>query len=122
MNVEVCGRGAGKTYRLVQWVKDGEETDSYPGWSRVLLTHSIDEAQRLRSEYELDYRQVFSYAEWRDAHLGPKPVDIAVDNVDLLLMGYFRSMPSLIAMTGSNITPPPTEMPPEIADLYRGQQ
>jgi len=101
MRVIVNGRQAGKTYALVQWVKEGEQTNSYPGWSRVILTHTIDEAQRLRGLYELDYRQVFSVSEWRTARLGRRPVDVALDNADLVLASYLGQMPAKIAMTGS---------------------
>lgn len=100
MRVIVNGRQAGKTYSLVQWVKDGEETDSYPGWSRVILSHTLAEADRLRRLYELDYRQVFSVEEWRSARLGPKRVDIAVDNADLVLATYLQQMPSALSITG----------------------
>ena len=101
MRVIVNGRQAGKTYALVQWVKEGEQTNSYPGWSRVILTHTIDEAQRLRGLYELDYRQVFSVSEWRTARLGRRPVDVALDNADLVLASYLGQMSAKIAMTGS---------------------
>lgn len=100
MKVIVSGRQAGKTYALVQWVKEGEQTDSYPGWSRVILTHSILEAARLRADYDLDYRQVFSVAEWQKAHLGRKLVEIGVDNADLVLAAHIGQTPRQITITG----------------------
>ena len=103
MEVFAWGRQAGKTYTLVEWVKEGVETDSYPGWSRVLLTHSLDEAQRLRTRYDLDYRQVFFVGEWQRARLGRKPVQVALDNADLVLMAYLGQMPSQITVTGRSI-------------------
>lgn len=101
MRVIVNGRQAGKTHALMKWVKEGEETDSYPGWSRVILTHSLEEAQRLRTLYDLDYRQVFSVNEWKNARLGRKPVDVAVDNADLILAHMIGQYPSQVAMTGT---------------------
>jgi hypothetical protein len=101
MRVIARGRQAGKTYDLVQWVKEGEQTDSYPGWSRVLLCHSLDEAQRIRELYDLDYRQVFGVNEWRGARLGPKTVEVAIDNVDLILLSLIGQHPTQISMTGS---------------------
>jgi len=100
MRVIVNGRQAGKTHALVQWVKEGEQTDSYPGWTRVILTHSLEEAQRLRNLYDLEYRQVFSMGEWKNARLGRKPVDVAVDNVDMILAHMIGQYPSQVAMTG----------------------
>jgi hypothetical protein len=94
------GRQAGKTYDLRGWVKQGVETDSYPGWSRVILTHSLEEAQRLRTAYDLDYRQVFSVEEWRSARLGRRPVEVALDNADLVLAQMLGQMPRIISVTG----------------------
>ena len=104
MKIIVRGRQAGKTYDLIQWVKEGEETDSYPGWSRILLCHSLDEAQRIRTQYDVDYRQVFSVSEWQNARMGRKSIEIAVDNADLVLMGFLGQMPTQIAMTGTTLT------------------
>ena len=101
MKVIVNGRQSGKTHTLVEWIKEGEETDSYPGWSRILLCHSLEEAQRIRQLYDLDYRQVFAVSEWKTARMGRKPVDIAVDNVDLILTSYLGQHPAQIAMTGT---------------------
>jgi hypothetical protein len=100
VNVIVNGRQSGKTYRLIQWVKEGEQTDSYPGWSRILLCHSLDEAQRLRTQYDLDYRQVFSVSEWQHARKGRKPVEVALDNADLVLGMLLGQRPSYISLTG----------------------
>lgn len=100
MKVVVNGRQSGKTFQVVQWLKEGVETDSYPGWSRVLLCHSIEEADRLRKDYDLDYRQVFSVREWQGAHLGRKPVEVALDNADLVLAHLLGQHPSYITMTG----------------------
>lgn len=101
MKVIVNGRQSGKTYALVQWVREGVATDSYPGWSRVILTITINEAERLRRDYELDYRQVFSVNEWQTARIGRKPVEIAVDNADLVLASYLGQHPAQITLTGS---------------------
>ena len=100
MKVTANGRQAGKTYALVEWVREGERTDSYPGWSRVILTHSCDEARRVRSLYRLDYRQVFSVNEWKDFRLGSGSVEIAVDNVDILLHHMIDQRPNIVTMTG----------------------
>ena len=94
------GRRAGKTHDLIQWVKQGEKMETYPGWSRVILTHSLQEAQRLRTEFDVDYRQVFSVAEWRSARLGNRPVEVALDNADLVLAEVLGQMPRIIAVTG----------------------
>ena len=88
MEVVHKGRGEGKTEELVEWVKRGVATTSYPYWSRVLLVHSLDAAQRIRvqgNKYGLDYNQVFALREWANARLGILPVEIAIDNVEFLI-------------------------------------
>lgn len=85
MKFIVLPRQAGKTHMLVEWVRKGVETRSYPFWSRVILTPNIREADRIRGEYQLDYTQVYSLDEWRTAHLGPRSVEIGVDNLDWVL-------------------------------------
>lgn len=94
------GRQAGKTYDLMQWVKQGEQTNSYPGWSRVILTHSLEDAQRLRTQYDLDYRQVFAVSEWKNIRLGNGAVEVALDNADLVLAQMLGQMPRIISVTG----------------------
>lgn len=101
MKVIARPRQAGKTYELIQWLKGGERTDSYPGWSRILLCHSLEEAQRIRTAGQLDYRQVFSVEEWRSARIGQKPVEVAVDNADLVLASLIGQYPTHISVTGS---------------------
>lgn len=100
MKIIVRPRQGGKTRELIRWVKEGKPTGSYPFWSRIILCHTFDEAQRLRTEGSLEYRQVFSVREWRQSHIGPDPMEIAVDNVDLVLMDYLGMMPSHITLNG----------------------
>ena len=102
MRVIARGRQAGKTYDLIQWVKEGRETNQYPGWSRVLLCHTLAEAQRIRTSYDVDYRQVFAVSEWTTEYIPLRhEVQIAVDNADLVLASLLGQMPTQIAVTGS---------------------
>lgn len=98
-------RQGGKTRTAVEWVLEGERTDSYPGWSRILICHSIEESARIRADYpDLDYQQVFSWAEWANVHPGFKPVSIAIDNADMILSRLLRGHTvSVITGTGEAI-------------------
>lgn len=99
--IVVRPRQAGKTSAAVQWVREGVSTNSYPFWSRVLLVPSIHEAGRIRKDYpELDYRQVFSFAEWRNARLGRMPVEVAVDNVEALIAQTIGQRASFLTLNG----------------------
>lgn len=100
MEVIVNGRQAGKTYRLVEWVKQGEQIDSYPGWSRVIVVQSVGEALLLRRDYGLNVRQVLSLKEWGENRAGNSQVEIALDNADLVLGEILRKLPSVVSITG----------------------
>jgi hypothetical protein len=100
--VIVRPRQAGKTYEMVQWVKQGEPTRSYPFWSRIILCPTLEMAQRLRTDetYGLDYTQVFGVDEWRRARKGPLPVEVAIDNLDLFLAIGLGQTPAVVTVTG----------------------
>lgn len=101
MEMIVRPRQAGKTYKAVKWVMAGDKTTSYPGWSRVLLCHDLASANHVREVYPtLDYHQVFSFEEWQNARLGPRQVEVAVDNADLVLQRLLRQPVSLATVTG----------------------
>jgi len=102
VRVIVRGRQASKTYESVQWVLAGEPTDSYPGWSRVLLCMSIGEADHVRAQFSaLDYRQVFGFEEWRRARLGKLSVEVMVDDADLILASTLGQSISGMTVTGT---------------------
>jgi hypothetical protein len=92
VKIFVTPRKAGKTHRLIEWVKQGSKTSQYPGWTRIILVHSLREAERLRgshSPYGLDYRQVFSVEEYRNkARFGHQPIEIGVDNIEIILSSF----------------------------------
>lgn len=87
----IRGRGQYKTTTAVEWVKQGKRTKKWPGWSRVLITHNMQEADRLRNTMRevlgLDYHQVFFWDEWiQSAHgLVGGRVEVAIDNADIIL-------------------------------------
>lgn len=86
MKIFVSGRRAGKTYKTIEWVKQGKEIRGYPYWDRVILTISIAEADRLRKQYNLDYRQVFSVHEWQHRRHGTgRQTEVVLDNADIIL-------------------------------------
>lgn len=102
MKVIVRPRQAGKTTELVEWVKQGEATNSYPFWTRIILCPTVDMAQRLRhgvNEYGLDYTQVFSFGEWQRARKGRLPVEVAIDNLDLIIADALGHPAALATVT-----------------------
>jgi hypothetical protein len=101
MKVIVSSRRAGKTYKMVEWVKQGEKSIHYPYWTRIILAHNIAEADHLRREYELDYHQVFSVDEWADRRRGSRhEPEIAVDNAEFLLTRILGSAIHQVSITG----------------------
>lgn len=104
MRVLAWPRKWGKTYALVRWVKQGNKTNSYPFWDRVIITFNLREADRLRKDHGLDYRQVFSAEEWQHARKGSKPVEVGIDNVDILLRSMYGDV-EMITVTGVSEEP-----------------
>lgn len=89
MKVLYWPRRSGKTTKLALWVKEGERTDSYPGWNRVMLVPTAQEALHVRQQYKLDSHQIFSFDEWRTAYARAFPADarieVAVDRAETLI-------------------------------------
>lgn len=99
-------RIGGKTTEAVEWVLAGEPTDSYPFWSRVLLVPTIEAADQARKRFPaLDYRQVFAWSEWRQARLGARPVEVALDNADILIAQTIGQVARFVTITGCPIPP-----------------
>jgi hypothetical protein len=103
MQVFVSGRQTGKTHLLAEWAKNGTRVDSYPGWSRIILTTDLREADRLRgpgNPFGLDYHQVFSVTEWRNGRFRFPDLQVGVDNIDIVLAGLLRSRVDVGTITG----------------------
>lgn len=90
----VGGRQSGKTSRLLEWVAEGEPREGYPFWSRVLVVHNRQEVLRLRSIiradperplFEDDPHRVYDLDDWRSAHIQQRDVEVALDNLDLMI-------------------------------------
>jgi hypothetical protein len=108
----VGGRRSGKTTESLKWLKEAKRVDAYPFWDRVLLTFSTDEAQRLRIQLRreaertgvpdsgLYYNLVYSFEEWRRAHLGSSwEGAVAVDNAEFILQKYLNHGQHLAIVT-----------------------
>jgi hypothetical protein len=105
MRIFVAGRGAGKTHELVRWVKEGERTPRYPGWSRILLTHSVNQSVYVREKWELDPHQIMSVQEWQARYrpaFASSRLEIGVDNAELILEHFLDTAISVAAMTGES--------------------
>jgi hypothetical protein len=64
---------------------------SYPGWSRVIVTHNDGAAERLREAHNLDTYQAISFREWT-MMTGVNPAtEVAIDNADMILRTAMRS-------------------------------
>lgn len=104
-------RQNGKTSELIEWVKGGAEVPGYPGWSRVLLVSSLQQADLLRGldhGRPLAYHQVFTFDEWRDrARYGrSRDVEVAVDNAEEALALYFGERPAVVSINDDSSEEP----------------
>lgn len=118
MKVLTTERGEGKSTELLHWLLRGDPRDHWPGWSRVIVVSTSREARLLafhhqRSEYlhelmlarggpELD-KLILVYGSDVRPHLLDR-VEVAVDNVDLLLAGLLFKTPAVITMTGEPVS------------------
>lgn len=100
MKIDVRPRQAGKTYALVEWVREGVEDPTWPFWTRIIVTHSEDEARRIRRYYDLDDHQVFCFRDWQGRYrYSAAAPEIAIDNLDLILSNLgIRA--DIVTMTG----------------------
>lgn len=91
-------RGGGKTTRLVEWQKGGKEQ----GKRRVILTATEADAEWLRREHGLVRSAAMSVERARTTLLAGQDVEIAVDNVDIVLRGLLRlqQTPKVVTFTG----------------------
>ena len=97
MKVIAGGRGSGRTTKLVEWLKGGRRLESYPYWSRVVLTPTERQALWLRNEVIRRYlgrpgpsgitHAVFSIDQWLRARGSNPEVEVAIDNVEEILWG-----------------------------------
>lgn len=107
MRVIVKPRQAGKTHELVEWVKKGAGTTWSPYHERIIIVH--DQATKLWmiDKFKLRKTQVYSWAEWRNVHLGPRSQpEVMIDNVDILLQNMFGPLSRLKGFTltgGENV-------------------
>lgn len=80
LNIINSGRGAGKTYRLVQWVLEDPE-------NRVIYCRNAQQAAHLRQQYGLTPRQtVTPEGVYRGDLRGRRP-SLAVDDAETLITG-----------------------------------
>jgi hypothetical protein len=102
MKVIAAARKTGKTQQAVDWVLEGERVHGYPGWSRVLLVHNLEEVVRLRDQFSLDPKQIFSLHEWQRASNVHPETEVAIDNVDMYLHNLIgrHGVPTLVTITG----------------------
>lgn len=91
----VAGRREGKTTQVILWLAGAHKVEGNPGWSRILLTFSKTEADRLRMDYPVFARRIFSLREW--THTAARglggDLEIAIDNADMILqdlVGFHR--------------------------------
>lgn len=115
MDVILGDRQTGKTTKLVEWLIQGHAIHSYPGWSRILVcaNHAqVRWATDAVKEMTADWPKVRSTWDLRKAVWGlgdlngagirgvSREVEIAVDNLDMVVAMYLSRMPVVVSMTG----------------------
>jgi len=94
------GRRRGKTTKTIKWLLEGEQTNIFPYWSRVMLVANGAERVQLIDKFNLNPRQVFVWDDWKHAAGIDRSVDVAIDNADLILKQMMRGHEiAIITMT-----------------------
>lgn len=81
MEIIAGGRGSGKTHRLAEWVKAGRCV----GKRRVIVTVTQAEARRIAKDHNLSLANVCRWEDIQRNIRGSGEVEIAFDNLDLIL-------------------------------------
>lgn len=114
MDVVVGLRGAGKTFRLVEWLTEGHPIPGDPKWSRMIIAAAMDPkyyerqaspelVRRLWQVYPPGLRKlVISAKEFENArHYAG--VEFAIDDAEHLLPDWVRMLASTGALAGLSI-------------------
>lgn len=99
------GRRGGKTYELMQWLKQDEN-------HRQVIVHSLEYAKHLREEYDIKEERLSNpqkIVSWHSimngTNRGHPQREVAVDNVDFLISEVLHSPVELVTFTGAAKTP-----------------
>lgn len=107
--VLVLDRQQGKTTWAIRWLMGGHKVDGWPGWSRVLVVMTANEARRILIDYPDEQgklhamgngglgKLVITLDEARHALSVADPqVEVAFDNADLLVERALGRRPALV--------------------------
>jgi hypothetical protein len=93
MKLDYSPRGAGKTTRLIEWLRDDKE--------RLMLTFSHDEENRLKREYPDVATQIVDWDSYQHSKgvVGRRYKECAIDNAELILQQRMRHPISMMSIT-----------------------
>ena len=120
MNILVGGRGSGKTFELVQWLKEDLE-------HRTLVVHSVEMAKHICAHYDIpdSRRHPVRVISWSNYIAGTLRSDhdrqIAIDNLDLCL-SWSAGYPSIVSFTGAVRTPREMKLVRELKNSVSDRQ
>lgn len=78
MKVDYSPRAAGKTTRLIEWLRE----DS----ARVMITFSHDEENRLKRQYPDLSTQIVDWESYQARYQGGRKIkEVSIDNADIIL-------------------------------------
>jgi len=96
MKVDYSKRQAGKTTRLIEWLRERPD--------RILITFSHAEENRLKREYEDVATRIVDWRSYQQRYMHGSPMkEIAIDNADLILEEQFRNKISRISISDDTL-------------------
>jgi hypothetical protein len=116
MDVVVGLRGAGKTYRLIEWLTEGHEIPGHPKWSRMIIAAALDPkhyghqapselTRKLWQAYPPGLSRLVISAKDFQNHRGGFPgVEFAVDDAEYLLPEWLSMLAGRGQLAGLTIS------------------
>jgi hypothetical protein len=93
--IDYSARGAGKTTRLIEWLRQKPE--------RILITVSHNEENRLKRLYPELSTRIVDWRSYQQRYMHGSPIkEVSIDNADLILQEMFRQRISRVSISDDN--------------------
>ena len=101
MQVDLRGRGEGKTTKAVEWVKGGRVSGAKDSANRILVVISEKEKHRVMESFDLGYHEVETVDTILGGYYLPalRKKQLYLDNADMFLQQLFKGLLRGISLT-----------------------
>ena len=100
MEVDISQRQAGKTTRMIKWLRGDE--------GRMLITFSHQRENQMKREYKDVANRILDWRSFQDRYAYAPATreikELGIDDADMILNNLFEGMVTRISITGTNKT------------------